>query len=131
MHYASAGTCQQVDLLAVDPDTMSRDQPTVHETKVHQVANRRATIETADVAILFLSFSQMRDDEDVEPLGEFMHSSVKVGAYGVGRVRSQRRYNAGVTAPTRDELFRLGQGSIGAAGVSDIEVGVGQNPAHP
>src|SRR5262245_63027517 len=70
------------------------------------------------------------DDEGVEPLGERMYAAVKVGTYGVGRMWSQRRYNAGMTAPTRDELFGLGQGSIGTAGVSDVEVGVRQNPAH-
>src|SRR5262245_40061918 len=131
MHYAGAGRCQQVDLLAVDPDTMGRDQAAVHETEVHQVANRRATIETPDVAILVLGLSQMRDDEDIEPLSEFMHAAVKIGAYGVGRVWSQRRYNPGVAAPTCDELFGLGQGSICAGRVSDVEVGVRQNPPHP
>src|SRR5262245_9133650 len=128
---AGAGRCQQVDLLAVDPDTMGGDQPAIHETEVHQVANRRATIEAPDVEILVLGLSQMRDDEDVEPLGERMHAAVKIRTYGVGRMWSQRRYNAGVIAPTRGKLFGLGQGSIGTGRASDVEVGVRQNPAHP
>src|SRR5262249_60597798 len=83
------------------------------------------------VAILLMCLSQMREDEEVEQLGERMHAAVKIRTYGVGRIWSQRRYNAGVIAPTRGKLFGLGQGSIGTGRASDVEVGVRQNPAHP
>src|SRR5262245_46351376 len=83
---ARAAASRLISSLSIQ--TMGGDQPAIHETEVHQVANRRATIETPDVAILVLGLSQMRDDEDVEPLGERMHAAVKIRTYGVGRMWS-------------------------------------------
>jgi hypothetical protein len=102
------------------------DQPAVHETEVRQVAEGRAPIQAADVSILVLGLGQVRDDKGVEPFCEPVQRAIKFGADSVGRVWSQRRYDARVTAPARDELFGLGQAALalGIGGVSDVEVGV-------
>lgn len=95
------------------------------------MADRRATVAAANVAIFFLSLGQVRDDKSVEPLRERVQPTVKLRPHGVRRVRSQRRYDTGVTVPACDELFGLGQGTLEVGGISNVEVGVRQNPAYP
>ena len=97
------------------------------------MADRRATVTAANVAIFLLSLGQVRDEKSVEPLRARVHRAINLGPHGVGRVGPSARYDAGVTAPARDELFGLGQGTLAVSvgGVSDVEVGVRQNPAYP
>ena len=93
--HARTGRCQEIDLLAIDPDTVGGDQPAVHETEVRQVADRRATVTAADVAILLLGLGQMRDDKSVEPLRERVQRAIKLGPHGVGRVGSRAPVRCG------------------------------------
>ena len=54
------------------------------------MADGRATVTVADVAILLLGLGQVRNDEGAESLRERVQCAVKLGAHGVRSVRSQR-----------------------------------------